>query len=206
MRRAQTERTHTCDALAAAGPDAPTLCEGWTAHDLAAHLWLRENELVTALGINVAALADRTNRRMEVLKQQLQFSELVDLLREGPPKFSLFRIPALDEATNGLEYLIHGMDVRRPNGQSEPERDEEFQQWCWSAVQRGAKYMLGKSDTGVVLEWDGRPDRSVRAAKGDRIVTVIGEPSELLLYTFGRRSRAEVRLVGLDSALAALER
>ena len=68
------------------------------------------------------------------------------------------------------------------------------------------QYMLGKSDTGVVLEWDGRPDRSVRAAKGDRIVTVIGEPSELLLYAFGRRSGAEVRLVGLDSALAALER
>jgi len=206
MRRAQTERAHTCDALASAGPDAPTLCEGWTAHDLAAHLWLRENEFINALGFNVSALADRTNRRVEQLKQQLQFTELVDLVRAGPPRFSLFGIPALDETGNGVEYLIHGMDVRRPNGQPEPERDEEFQQWCWSALERAAKFMLGKSDAGIILEWEGRPDRSLRAAKGDRIVTVLGEPSELLLYAFGRRSSADVRLVGLDSALAALER
>src|SRR3954447_13193741 len=32
------ERTELLDTLHAVGPDAPTLCEGWTAHDIAAHL------------------------------------------------------------------------------------------------------------------------------------------------------------------------
>lgn len=37
LRDAEQERC--CDVLAQVPPDTPTLCEGWTAHDLAAHLW-----------------------------------------------------------------------------------------------------------------------------------------------------------------------
>ncbi|MGD0448569.1 MAG: maleylpyruvate isomerase family mycothiol-dependent enzyme [Candidatus Dormibacteria bacterium] len=36
------ERRELCDLLIQVGPDAPTLCEGWTTSDLAAHLVLRE--------------------------------------------------------------------------------------------------------------------------------------------------------------------
>jgi hypothetical protein len=34
----ERERQTLCDLLADLGPDAPTLCEGWTTLDLAAHL------------------------------------------------------------------------------------------------------------------------------------------------------------------------
>ena len=37
------ERLELCDLLLELGPDAPTLCEGWTTADLAAHLVLREH-------------------------------------------------------------------------------------------------------------------------------------------------------------------
>lgn len=33
-----------CDALLEAGPDGAHPCEGWTTHDLAAHVWVREND------------------------------------------------------------------------------------------------------------------------------------------------------------------
>ena len=45
------EREALADALASAGPDAPTLCEGWTAHDLAAHLIAREHRPDSTPGI-----------------------------------------------------------------------------------------------------------------------------------------------------------
>jgi uncharacterized protein (TIGR03083 family) len=35
------ERQALCDTLTELGPDAPTLCEGWTTADLAAHLMVR---------------------------------------------------------------------------------------------------------------------------------------------------------------------
>lgn len=161
MRRAQTERAHLCDALAAAGPGAPTLCEGWTAYDLAAHVWLRENDLIGGLGYAIPALADRTERRAERLKRERGFAGLVDAIRTGPPRFSLFRLPAADEAANAAEFLIHGLDVRRPNGLPEPERPAAFDDWAWSQL-RLAKLMMRGLDVGLVLEWDGRPDRSLR--------------------------------------------
>ena len=205
MRRAQTERAHLCDALAAAGPGAPTLCEGWTAYDLAAHVWLRENDLIGGLGYAIPALADRTERRAERLKRERGFAGLVDAIRTGPPRFSLFRLPAADEAANAAEFLIHGLDVRRPNGLPEPERPAAFDDWAWSQL-RLAKLMMRGLDVGLVLEWDGRPDRSLRVTPGARTVTVIGAPVELMLYAFGRRAAADVRLVGLPEALAVLER
>src|SRR5262249_52743320 len=36
------ERAELCDLLDELGPDAPTLLDGWTTRDLAAHLVLRE--------------------------------------------------------------------------------------------------------------------------------------------------------------------
>lgn len=205
MSRAQTERAHLCDALLSVGPAAPTLCEGWTAHDLAAHVWLRENEQLSALGFVVPALKKRTDERMTQLKRQLQYVELVELIRQGPPRLSVFGlVPGADEAANSVEYLIHGMDVRRASGLPEPERDGSFLDWAWSRVSKVAPVVLGKAPVAQVLEWEGRPDASVRAGRGNRIVTVIGRPDELLLYSFGRRGAAEVRLVGLDEAVAAL--
>src|SRR4051794_21075565 len=42
IRRA--ERAELLDTLRAVGPDAATLCEGWTAHDIAAHLAASETQ------------------------------------------------------------------------------------------------------------------------------------------------------------------
>ena len=45
------ERDELCDLFVARGPDAPTLCEGWTTADLAAHLVVRERNPLAGPGI-----------------------------------------------------------------------------------------------------------------------------------------------------------
>ncbi|HBA95165.1 MAG TPA: TIGR03085 family protein, partial [Acidimicrobiaceae bacterium] len=48
---AQAERAALCDLLLDVGPEAPTLCEGWTAAHMAAHLVLRERRPDVGLGL-----------------------------------------------------------------------------------------------------------------------------------------------------------
>ena len=90
---AAAQRAACCDDLLRAGPDAPTLCEGWTAADLVAHLWVRENDPVAAPGMVIGRLADLTQRRMDAALERWSFAGLVDLVRQGPPKGSAFALP-----------------------------------------------------------------------------------------------------------------
>ena len=53
---AAAERAALLDLLERLGPDAPTLCEGWATHDLAAHLVVRERRPVAGPGYVFPAL------------------------------------------------------------------------------------------------------------------------------------------------------
>lgn len=66
------------------GPDAPTLCAGWTAFHLAAHLHLRESDPVAAAGIAVPALKPTAERRMAKLMAETDFDQLVAMVAQGP--------------------------------------------------------------------------------------------------------------------------
>ena len=58
------ERHALCDTALALGPDVPTLCGGWTARDLVAHLLVRENSMIGAAGITFSPMAGLTERAM----------------------------------------------------------------------------------------------------------------------------------------------
>ena len=45
------ERERLCDLMNELGPEAPTLLEPWTTHDLAAHLVIREHDYSAAPGL-----------------------------------------------------------------------------------------------------------------------------------------------------------
>ena len=94
---ARSERAALCDLFDKVGPDAPTLCEGWDTHDLAAHLWIRETDPVGASGIVAKPLSSLYERRMAEIKQRWEYAELVDRVRRGPARFSIFAIPGVDE-------------------------------------------------------------------------------------------------------------
>ncbi|WP_040160493.1 TIGR03085 family metal-binding protein [Nigerium massiliense] len=204
MSFARNERDACCDALLSAGPDAPTLCAGWTAHDLAAHLWVRENDPIGVPGMFVPALAKVTDDRMARVKKRWPFPELVETIRRGPKAPSLFALPGLDEQANTVEYFVHTEDVRRPAGLEPRELPAELEDVLWGRARSMAKLLLRGSHDGIVLERE--TGESAHVQPGSEIVTVIGKPSELMLFTFGRKQAARVRYVGEAGAVMRVRR
>ncbi|MEU9051041.1 TIGR03085 family metal-binding protein [Streptomyces sp. NPDC048384] len=199
---AKRERLLLADLLEAEGPEAPTLCEGWTTRDLAAHVVVRERRPDAAAGILIRPLASRLDRAMEEFAAK-PYEELIQLIRTGPPRFSPFQLKQIDEASNTLEFYVHTEDVRRARPDWTPrELDPVFQDALWSRLERSARLMGRTAPTGVVLR---RPDGQTAVAhRGTPVVTVTGEPSELLLFSYGRQSAAKVELDGDADAITKL--
>src|SRR5262245_36890414 len=104
MSFARDERAALCALLDKTGPGAPTLCEGWRTRDLAAHLVIRERRPDAAIGIIAAPMAGHTRRVQESLANRTPFPQVVDMIRVGPPRLSVFSIPRVDELTNLVEF------------------------------------------------------------------------------------------------------
>jgi uncharacterized protein (TIGR03085 family) len=196
------ERRELCDLLVEVGPDAPTLCEGWRAVDLAAHLVVREREPVAAAGILVPAMAARTEQRQAELAAG-GLDPLVDRIRSGPPLVP-FGLPGVRTAVNLLEYTVHHEDVRRPNGHGPRGDRPDLQDALWRLLGPMARIATrGLRGAGLELV---RPDGTRRRARsGEPTATLTGEPVELALYLTGRRSAALVDLGGPADAVAAVE-
>lgn len=200
MTVAQRERAALVESMRAAGPDAPTLCEGWTTRDLAAHLVVRERRLDAAPGILVPQLAGYTERVQRQVTESTDWDELVDQIAAGPPLYSPFKL--LDALVNVAEMFIHNEDVRRAQPDWQP---RELDGATVSALSRGiaamARMTMGKSPARVTLT---TPAGKTLATVGSGPeVAVTGEPGELLLFAAGREP-AQVTFSGDDAAVAAL--
>lgn len=205
---AQYERAQLTDLLDKVGRDAPTLCDGWTSADLAAHLWVRETDPIGAAGIVVAPMAAITEKRMARARERFGYSELVDQIRRGPGRFSAFNLPGMDEQANAIEYWVHHEDVRRAgDAPAEPRpSDPETEDRIWRHLKLAGKMMLRSAPVGIVLERSDHPGATLRVVPGEETVTLVGLPTELLLFAFGRRSVAKVEAIGEPAALEAFER
>ncbi|MFF6792333.1 TIGR03085 family metal-binding protein [Streptomyces filamentosus] len=199
---ARRERLLLADLLEAAGPDAPTLCEGWRTRDLAAHVVVRERRPDAAAGMLVPVLKDRLERVQEEFAAK-PYEELLQLVRTGPPRFSPFTIKQVDEGANVVEFYVHAEDVRRAQpGWSARELDPVFADALWSRLEKGARLLGRKAPVGLVLR---RPNgQTVVAHKGTPVVTVSGEPGELTMYLYGRTEVAKVGLEGEPDAIELL--
>ncbi|WP_328772313.1 TIGR03085 family metal-binding protein [Streptomyces sp. NBC_00286] len=199
---AKRERLLLADLLEASGPDAPTLCEGWNTRDLAAHVVVRERRPDAAGGTLIKQLAPRLDRVMTEFTEK-PYEELIQLIRTGPPRFSPFSLKQIDEAANTVEFYVHTEDVRRAQPDWTPrELDPVFQDALWSRLERTARLVGRGVPTGLVLR---RPDGQTAVAhRGTPVVTVTGEPSELLMFTYGRQNQADVELDGDKDAIAKL--
>ncbi|MEU2430148.1 TIGR03085 family metal-binding protein [Streptomyces sp. NPDC007861] len=195
---AKRERLLLADLLEAAGPDAPTLCEGWNTRDLAAHVVVRERR-PEAAGILVGALKSRLERVQAEFAAK-PYEELIQLIRTGPPKMSPFAIKQVDEGANTVEFYVHAEDVRRAQPDWAPrELDPVFADALWSRLERSARLLGRKAPVGLVLR---RPNgQTVVAHRGAPVVTVTGEPGELTLYGFGRQDAAKVEIDGDKDAV-----
>lgn len=200
------ERENLAQLLLEVGPDAPTLCDGWTTADLAAHLYLRERKPHLAGGYFVPLLGSVTEQAQQRIKQR-PYRDVVEEWAAGPPVF----LKPLDKPMNMAEHFIHHEDVRRGGGEIAP---REFSRAVESDLMKGAKMMgllaLGSSDVPVVLTPPNHPPLTLGGKRGvvdqgDRVVRVSGDPGELLLWVTGRDA-VEVDIGGAQKNIAKVKR
>ena len=213
MSYSREERRALCALLDETGPDAPTLCEGWTTGDLAAHLVLRERRPDAAAGVVGGPLAGYTARVQQRIRSRIPFPDLVRTIRSGPPALSVMALPGMDERVNAVEFFVHHEDVRRGAPGWEPrELGSGESDMLWGRL-RMARFMLRKAPVGVELARDdvgpatdnpdGVPYR-ITARNATPAVTVVGSPAELTLWVMGRRAAARVRMDGIQAAVTKL--
>lgn len=202
----QKEREKLADLLLELGPDAPTLCAGWTTADLAAHLYLRERQPYMAGGYFLPQLKKMT-KDAEAKIRQRPFESAVKEWAAGPPVF----LKPLDKVLNTSEHFIHHEDVRRGRGEVVP---REFSRAVEDQLMKAAKLMgkmaLSSSVVPVVLTPPNHPPLTLGgprgvADQGDRVVRVSGEPGELLLWVTGRDS-VQVEITGDQQGIAKVKR
>jgi uncharacterized protein (TIGR03085 family) len=196
------ERHALCDTALAVGPDAPTLCGGWTARDLVAHLLVRENSTIGAAGITLAPLEGLTERAMARAARK-PFPEMVRKLYD--PGFTWYRLPGIERLFNTLEYVVHHEDLRRAQPGWEPRElplaDEDE---LWKLLPGSARLSTRKAPVPLVVRRSDRPDRSATVRKGADPVVVSGRPSELALFFFGRSELRDVTFDGPPDAISRL--
>jgi len=189
---AKRERVLFADLLARVGPGEPTLCEGWTTRDLAAHVVVRERRPDASLGMLIPPLRDR-GEHIRLAKAAEPFPTVIHEIRT-PPWWSPVSNPLTDELANGIELFIHHEDIRRAGSGWEPRELETGQQKSlWRGAQLTGRLALRKVGVPVTVRSDGFGSFSVGT---DPQVVVSGAPGELALFLSGRQRAARVQVDG----------
>jgi uncharacterized protein (TIGR03085 family) len=188
---ARSEREALCELFLLVGPDAPTLCEGWTTRDLAAHLVVRERRLDAAPGIVVPLLTGYTERvRRGELDQP--WEQLVERVRGGPPAWSVTRWSPVDAAVNTVEFFVHHEDVRRAQPEWEPRKlGAPLTADLARRLRSMARVLTRRWRGGLVLETPAAGHRWFER-KGEPSAVVRGPVGELVLFVYGRQASALV--------------
>lgn len=217
MTLAQRHRQALCEAASAAGPDAPTLCEGWDVRDLLIHLVVRDARPDVAIAMVVSPLSSHADNVQATLAA-LPFGELVDRVRSGPPRWSPAAAAPIDGAMNVAEFLIHTEDIVRATGEhgeavsstgrgasnSQTPYADDTVEAAWTLLRRAGRLFYRASPTGVVAVANGVGRAALRRPpKGRGSIILQGAPVELLLHAFGRRDHCAVDVIGDASEVTA---
>lgn len=200
---ARLERQEICDLFLDVGPDAPTLCAGWTTRDLAAHLVVRESRPDAAVGIVVKPLAGHAESVQSKVAMRA-WPDLVRDVRTGPPLLSPFRLPGVQGLADPFEFAIHHEDVRRAQPAWSPRVLAAGEQdLLWERLARAGRLLARTSPVGVALRRSDTGEMAV-AKTGTTSVTLIGEPLELVLRLYGRQE-CVVDVEGSEEAVARFQ-
>jgi uncharacterized protein (TIGR03085 family) len=200
---ATIERRALADLLDEIGPDAPTLSGEWTTGDLAAHIAIRDRRPDAAIGILWSRVSGHTER-VQASYRDRPWSELVELVRTGPPKWSPTRAAPIDRAVNTIEFFVHHEDVRRAQPDwTVRDLDDALEDDIATALGRSARMLAGEAPAGIVLEPDHGRHR-ITAKDADPTVVVRGPIGELTLWVYGRQEHARVSYDGDAAAVDAV--
>ncbi len=200
------ERLALCNLFGELGADAPTLIDGWTTRDLAAHLVARERDPIAGPCMVLPGPFERfAELRRARLAERMEFGWLVARIRSGPPP-GLFRIGWVRALANLNEFFVHHEDVRRANGLGprdnlKPALDAAL----WRNVRRGSRYLSRRlKGAGLEIAWAGT-DARIMVREAEPAALLSGPPGELLLYIFGRQAVAQVDVLGPAQAVATVD-
>jgi uncharacterized protein (TIGR03085 family) len=197
---AERERASLAELFDEGGPDAKTLCGGWSTRDLAAHLVLREGH-PAAIGIVVPQLSGWTSSQQQKIAAT-PFAAIVERFRHGPPTISPLRLPGVDSAANTFEFFVHHEDIRRaqPSWEVRDLADAD-QRLLWRHLTKRVRMFLRRPPVPVRLHREGFGSISVGNTDLSSAVTLTGEPAELVLYLHGRGRQANVEVDGSAESL-----
>ena len=181
------QRDVCCGVLDAVPPDAPTLCEGWVAFDLAAHLDALCRDPLSLPGIAFPPFAPLTQRRARRLQQRLGYPGLVRRLNAGSPWIPAFGIDPWQGLGHHLgEWFVHTEDVRRANDLEPAVVGPELGEALWRRVQAAARILHRRRPNGLILR---HPDgREARVVDGPSVQVVTGDPGELMVWVYRKRA------------------
>lgn len=187
---AAAQREAFADVCTELGPDAPTMCGGWTTKDLVAHCYVREHRPDALPGVlPLGPLSAYTERVMRSALRVHGYDALVRAVRTPPPLVRPF-----DDAANTIEYFVHTEDARRPAGREPRPLDMGLEQWVWRRLSRQARLMFRRVPARVrLVPTVGEP---VEVGRGGAPLEVHGRPTELLLLGYNRKEAADVEVLG----------
>jgi uncharacterized protein (TIGR03085 family) len=201
----RVERHALCDLFIERGANSPTLCAGWAASDLVAHLFVREHRPVASIGLVAGGtFKKRLERVMKDVQSRYGFEALVSRVRRGPP---LLWAP-IDHMANLNEYFVHHEDLRRGAGDNTPRPASEIapvEEALWASFRRLAR-MSARSLRPVGLDLVRDDNEVLHVLSGEPVATLTGRPGEIALYLSGRKEAADVDTGGPDDAVEALRR
>ena len=199
---ARRERHDLCDLAVLLGSDAPTLCDGWTAHQLLAHLFVREHRPLGAVGLLAPGLGGLTDRSM-ARAERIEHGVLAAKMRE--PGLTPYALKPVEVLANTLENLVHHEDLRRgqPDWQQRDLAPADLDT-IWSSVSRMGGLMVRPAGVPVAIR---RSDTGATKVlrKGDSPVTIGGPVVDVTLYLFGRSEVRDLTFEGPDDAVAKLK-
>lgn len=210
------ERRALAETLRRTDPDAPTLSGEWTAAQLAAHLVLRERSAVELLGrLPNKRLQQIAQREIDNLVAKQPYPQIVAAVDAGPswrdarlplPIAPIWALPPVREKANLIEYLVHHEDVRRAQPDPTPRAlPDDLVTEVWHRLPISIRLTMRQVPLGVALVWPGHGEVQTPRAKRHGVhVTVTGEPVELLLFAFGRRTVAQVQIDGSPEDIATV--
>lgn len=189
--RVQAARDRFVDAARRVGPDAPTLCAGWTARDLVGHVLVLRDDPLAWPGIGIPALAGLTDRRMARATASGYEAALDSLARRRPWLPLVIDLPRSRWGHHLGEFVVHAEDLLRANGLPPCQPDAATTEALWPRVQVAARQLHGRRKQGLVLV---RADtgESARVIPGEPALSVSGNVMELLVWIYRGVERSDV--------------
>lgn len=201
---ARDERLSLAGLMFDVGPDAPTLCEGWTVRDLAVHLVIRDRRPLALPGNAAPQLAERFPpleryaSSAESEFTEMPFEQLVGLMAEGAPMWSPAKLSSVDRVMNTAEFLVHHEDVRRAADEWKPRRlSWDMQMSVWPLLKMLVLPQALSIGKHLIFDAPGFAGTTA-GPKAKGILKVTGEPLEILLWVYGRKDHAVVDVEEFD--------